>query len=129
VGQPGHHDLDRPSRISTRFLNEDIAARRTQFAEARERVSLAYSRVDSVVQMMTADLHLAPVTRDLARIRSLSAAADAANREARDLLDPVRSVLEFQPLAGAPNARRAPERPAFDMDGWLRQNGNARPQS
>lgn len=108
-------------------LGQDIAARRVQFAEARERVSLAYARVDSVVQMMTADLLLAPALRDLAKMRSLSAAADAATREARELLDPVRSVLELPPLAGAPTARRAPERPAFDMDGWLRSQG--RPQS
>ena len=113
----------------TAVLNEDVAARRTQFAEARERVSLAYSRVDSVTQLITADLLLAPVTRDLARIRSLSAAADTASREVRELLDPVRSVLEMPALAGAANVRPTPARPSFDLDAWLRQQGGARPQS
>jgi hypothetical protein len=110
-------------------LREDVAVRRAQFAEARERVSLAHSRIESTVQMITADLLLAPVTRDLDRVRRLSAAADGAVREARELVDPVRSVLELPPLATAPAARSAAQRPAFDMEGWLRRNGGDAPRS
>jgi hypothetical protein len=111
------------------ILADQVAVRRTQYAEARERVSLAYARIDSAVHMITADLLLAPVTRDLDRIRRLSAVAEGATREARELVDPVRSVLELPPLAINPATRHTAERPSFDMEGWLRRNGTATPRS
>jgi hypothetical protein len=79
--------------------------------------------------MITADLLLAPVTRDLDRIRRLSAVAEGATREARELVDPVRSVLELPPLATTPATRSNLERPSFDMEGWMRRQGIAVPRS
>lgn len=106
------------------ILANEVATRRAQFAEARENVSLAYSRIDSVVQMLAADAALAPVTRDLGQVRRLASAADMATQEATKLLDPVRSVLELPPLPTPTVAAATPPaaQPGFDLDGWLRQN-------
>lgn len=119
---------DREAQDFETVLASEIATRRQQFAEARERVALAYGRVETTVRMIEADLVLAPVVRELGRIRHLSAAAEEVAREARTLLDPVRSVIEMPPLpANPPASQGGAPATGFSMEDWMQRQLGVRP--